>query len=92
MEYSCHYSNNTVQHLPNAGPPQSWDAAAHSTALALLQPFITQEGVRASDPTGRGALGKYEEGGEDRGHGGRMETVTFDMRPQDVRKSLRCNT
>ena len=49
------------------GPPQSWDAAAHSTALALLQPFITQEGVRASDPTGRGTLGKDEARGEDRG-------------------------
>ena len=38
------------------GPPQSWGAAAHSTALALLQPFITQEGVKDSDPTGRSAL------------------------------------
>ena len=58
------------------GPPQSWDAAAHSTALALLQPFITQEGVRDSDPTGRGTLGEDEAGGEDRGpwgkDGGRM--------------------
>ena len=48
--------------------------------------------MKDSDPKGRSALGKYEEGGEDRGPGGRMETVTFDMRPRDMRKSLRCNT
>ena len=64
------------------GPPQSWDAAAHSTALALLQPFITQEGVRASDPTGRGALGEEEAGEQTEGCRGRMEAGHFDRRAQ----------
>ena len=74
---------NTVQHLPNAGPPQSWGAAAHSTALALLQPFITQEGVRASDPTGRGTLGEEEAGEQTEGCvGDEQRAARFDMRPQ----------
>ena len=74
------------------GPPQSWGAAAHSTALALLQPFITQEGVRASDPTGRGALGEEEAGEQTEGCQGRRGQIALIIGLNSWGKSVPCDT